>query len=111
MELRLRETDKAKLVGSVIEYNELPYAGNSKVILDFIFPQDSKITDFLLTPTCGCTITNTWKNTDGSYYTDVKYDTKRVGEFEKTVKISYKENGKNNSGTFKIKGKVRENGL
>lgn len=98
--------DKATVVGNVVEYKEpLRKGSNSTVNLEFIYPQDKKITDFLVTPTCGCTVSTTFHENNKSKV-NLVYDTHRIGTFDKTVRISYKEDGRRVETTIRYKGEV-----
>jgi len=106
MKIEIIDSDKAKITGNIIEYiNKLKYNSNSNIKVDFIFDDVNKVKNFLLSPKCGCTITETKVKPD-KIAVKIGYDTKRVGEFEKVIGVSYNENGRDVNTIVKIKGEV-----
>lgn len=106
MKIEIIDSDKAKVTGNIIEYiNKLKYSSNSNIKVNFLFDDVSKVKNFLLSPKCGCTITETNVKPD-RIAVKIGYDTKRVGEFEKVIAVSYNEEGRNVNTIVKIKGEV-----
>lgn len=105
MEIKVK-TNNATITGNVIEYKEqLKKNSSSAVDVEFIYPEGKKITNFLVTPTCGCTTSTTYIN-ETSANVKLRYDTNRVGVFDKTIRVDYKIDGRLVNSIIKLKGEV-----
>lgn len=88
----------------VADYGEIPYKYNSNISL---LIEEKDLRDLRVTTTCGCTVANT-RNTINGIILEVKYDTLRVGIFNKSTTIYYNKNNKPGQITVTIKGKVNK---
>lgn len=105
MEIKTK-TEGVVINGNVVEYKQpLKKGSNSTIDLEFTYPQEKKISNFLVTPTCGCTTSNT-KIFDNSIKVQLRYDTHRVGVFDKVIRVDYKIDGKLINSIIKLKGEV-----
>lgn len=100
--------DKAKLSKNNNGQAELFFGTikrNTDTMTELLFT-GNRIEDLTLVKTCGCTIVGTEKIDDNNSKGTVKYDTKSLGVFKKTVKISFKENGEQKNSQIILKGTV-----
>jgi hypothetical protein len=95
----------------VIDFGTVDYDAN--ITKEFKFKNTGK-TPLILSdvhPGCGCTTPESWPKEPikpgGTGIIKVKYDTKRVGSFEKTITVT--SNAKTSSKIIRIKGIVKPN--
>jgi hypothetical protein len=88
----------------IADYGKIPYKYDSNISL-LIAEKDLR--DIKITTTCGCTVANT-KNTINGVVVEIKYDTLRVGVFNKSTTIYYNRNNKPEQITITIKGEVNK---
>lgn len=104
------ETNKAifsfnkKLNKYILDYGEIPYQFDSNVDLIIL---NKEIENIKVATSCGCTTANPEQVSEGTKI-NIKYDTLRVGEFEKTIRISYNQDEKRKQTTINIRGIVKK---
>ena len=104
------ETNKAifsfnkKLNKYILDYGEIPYQFDSNVDLLILNKNLNKIST---TTSCGCTTASPEQVSEGTKI-NIKYDTLRVGKFEKTIRISYNQDEKRKQTTVNIRGIVKK---
>jgi len=89
---------------TILNYGDIPLGEPTDVQL-LIVDKKNRMTDISASASCGCTVPKIEKK--GKDITlKIEYDTKREGEFNKTVVLSYKKNNVKFEKIFKIKGKT-----
>lgn len=89
---------------TILDYGKIKIGQETDVQL-LIRDEKDNMTDISVQTSCGCTVPKLEKK--GKVINlQIKYDTKRQGEFNKTVVLSYKQNNMNFQKVFKIKGKT-----
>lgn len=92
-----------KLNKYIADYKEIPYQYDSNIDL-LILNED--IRDLKVSTSCGCTSAKP-EVTDKGIKLNIKYDTLRVGNFEKAVRLSYKQGGIPKQTVVNIRGTVK----
>ena len=90
--------------GNIFNYGTLNVGDNSSINVRFSVKD---LIEFSINSTCGCTIPQTQKQEDGSYIVNIVYDTKRLGDFVKTLTIAYTQAFQKKHESIKIKGTVK----
>lgn len=88
----------------VLEYKDLKYLGNSNIEIS-IEGVGFDIKSLIVHSGCGC-VTNEVTYTKGKAYANIKYDSRRVGEFKKRLVISYLKNDKRLKFNVVLIGKI-----
>lgn len=88
----------------VADYGEIPYQFDSSFTVTI---KDKDITSLIVRTTCGCTTASPRYTVRGVDLT-IKYDTLRVGNFDKTVRLNYNKEGKPFQTIINIKGHVKK---
>lgn len=97
----LSPTKVRQLENNVFDYGTIKYNSDTTIELQY----DSEVLEnFSLKASCGCTVPTQEKNKDG-YRIKIKYDSKRLGQFTKSISI---KDGSKILLTFKIKGNVKK---
>ena len=102
------KTDKASIVFNntamkyKVDYGVIPYQFDSTITL---FIKDKNIKNITVNSSCGCTTANPTKTEEGTSIT-IKYDTLRVGSFDKNITISYLRDNRQNKTIVNIIGIV-----
>ena len=86
-----------------IDFGEIKQNSKAKTKLTF----KGEITNFQIQPKCGCITTAPHKIDKETIIVDIEYkNTHILGEFEKTIVVTYKINNEKQSINLKIKGNV-----
>lgn len=93
-----------EVLDKTIDFGNIAYKGIAKEEVTFI---GDNITNFSAEPTCGCTVTESKVNIDGTISLQINYNNTHIrGDFGKSIVINYKEAGVKNKLVLKIKGTI-----
>lgn len=99
--------DKVKLLPKsplLIDYGVVKYKGDTEIEISFE-DKENKTTNVRATSSCGCTVPTPRKVGD-KYFINIKYDSKILGKFEKTITLKVTRENKLNYFPIKIQGTV-----
>ncbi|MCF6358275.1 MAG: DUF1573 domain-containing protein [Draconibacterium sp.] len=88
----------------IANYGKINYNEDSSFI---VIINDKDIENVTVKSSCGCTVAKPSRKKDNTIEISIKYDTKRKGEFNKNITISYKKNNKERKTLINITGNVR----
>ena len=102
--MRIFRNKTEEVLDKTINFGNIAYKGVAKEEITFI---GDNITNFSAEPTCGCTVTKSKVNVDGTIDLLISYNNTHIrGDFGKSVVINYKESGVKNKIVLKIKGTI-----
>lgn len=88
----------------ILKYGTIKIGEDTHVEI-LVTDNEDKMTDISASASCGCTVPK-FQKIGKNISLQIKYDTKRQGEFTKTVVLSYKKNNMDFEKIFKITGKT-----
>lgn len=86
-----------------LDYGEIKHESDSEITLNI---ELTGAKDHTVKSSCGCTVPTVTKVGEDLYPLKISYDTKRTGQFKKTVRFEYKKLNIKNQINFIIKGTV-----
>lgn len=97
-------TFNKKLNKYIADYGEIPYKFDSNIELVIL---NKDISEVRVSTSCGCTTAQPKEIEEGTELI-VRYDTLRIGQFDKTIKLLYKQNDTLKQTIVNIRGTVKK---
>ena len=100
------DTENKGLKEYIFKYNPLKFRAKAEIEISLEAEKGKELTDFNASSSCGCAVTEMRTHLKAGII-KIKYDTKRIGDFNKTVSISFMEEEKHRKVIIKISGSVK----